>query len=279
MLPTYRITALKLGSLRVPKAAMTYMSGFDRMINLPVWAAAVEGGGQKILIDTGISDHARWNRDLNPCWRDDDETIEAALGGIGWRMRDVDIVINSHLHYDHAENNPKFAGARFVVSRAEWEYAKNPIPSQRLLYDFAWTDESVHHLDYQLIAVDDYDLLPGLRLIQTPGHSRGHQSVVINTDEGIVCVAGDAACLPESFSGPTPPGGATSIEQGFTSLERIRTSAERVFMNHDPNITKYQSSGFLAVPAVGATPTEGSVDTLPDSSTPAPARISAEEHA
>ena len=81
------------------------------------------------------------------------------------------------------------------------------------------------------------------------------------------------------FAGPTPPGGATSIEQGFTSLERIRASAERVFMNHDPNITKFQSSGFLAVPAVGATPAAGSVDTLPDSQTPDPARTSAEEHA
>jgi glyoxylase-like metal-dependent hydrolase (beta-lactamase superfamily II) len=264
MRPEYRITALKLGTLGVPKAAMTYMSGFDRMVNLPVWAAAVEGGGQKILIDTGIADHDKWDRELNPCWREEDETLVAALAEIGWRPQDVDIVVNSHLHYDHAENNTMFAGARFVVSRTEWEYAKDPIPSQRKLYDFAWTDESVHYLDYQLIAVDDYDLLPGLRLIQTPGHSRGHQSILVNTAEGVVCVAGDAACLPESFYAPSPPGGATSIEQGFASLERIRTSADRVLMNHDPNITKYQTAGFLPIPAVGSGPPAGSIDSLPD---------------
>jgi glyoxylase-like metal-dependent hydrolase (beta-lactamase superfamily II) len=118
-------------------------------------------------------------------------------------------------------------------------------------------------MDYQLIAVDDYDLLPGIRLIQTPGHTRGHQSVLVNTAEGVVCVAGDAACLPENFIVPTPPAGATSIEEGFRSLERIRDAADRVFMNHDPNITKFQVGGFLVVPQVGDAPAEGSIESLP----------------
>lgn len=259
----YQITALKVGSLSVPKASMTYMSGFDQTVHLPVWAAAIEGNGVKALVDTGIRDHDRWDRELQPCWREDDESIEAALAEIGWSPSDVELVINSHLHYDHAENNTLFRRARFVVSRAEWEYAKDPIPSQVKLYDFEWTDEVVSYLDYELVAVDDFDVLPGLRLIQTPGHSRGHQSVVVNTSEGTVCVAGDAACLPESFRGPAAPGGATSIEQGFASLERIRDSAQRVLMNHDPNLGKYQSSGFPVVPAVGSEPLAGEVESSP----------------
>lgn len=263
MLNVFTLTALKVGSLQVPKAAMTYMSGFDRQIVLPVWSVALEGAGHKILVDTGIRDHDRWDRELNPVWAEPDEHIEAALAEIGWRPADVNIVINSHLHYDHAENNLLFRNATFVVQRSEWEYAKNPIPSQQALYDFAWTDEVTTHLDYQLVAADDVDVLPGLRLIQTPGHSRGHQSVVVSTPEGPVCIAGDAACLPESFSRPSPPGGATSIEQGFESLERIRASAPRVLMNHDPNIEKYQTSDFPRVPEVGSEPPPGSIDSLP----------------
>lgn len=258
---TYKVTALNTGSLGVDKAAMTYMSGFGQKITLPVWIAAVEGNGHKMLIDTGIRYHDKWDRELNPCWREDDEDIERALIEIGWKVSDIDIVINSHLHYDHAENNLMFPNAHFVVSRTEWEYAKNPIPSQRKLYDFSWTDESVTHMNYQLIATDDFDLMPGLRIIQTPGHSKGHQSVLLQTQEGLLCVAGDAACLPESFWRPTPPGGATSIEDGFNSLERIRESAEMVFMNHDPNIVKYQSSGFMKVPPAGMTPDEKWVET------------------
>jgi N-acyl homoserine lactone hydrolase len=256
-LPQYTVTAVRLGSLRVPKAAMTYMSGFAEEVNLPVWAALIEGNGLRALVDTGIRDHGKWDRELNPCWREDDETIEAGLAELGWSVKDVDLVINSHLHYDHAENNLAFPHAQFVVSRTEWEYAKNPIPSQVKLYDFSWTDESVTELNYQLVAVDDYDVAPGLRLIQTPGHSRGHQSVVVNTSEGRLCIAGDAACLPESFWRPSPPGGATSIEQGFASLERIRASAPRVFMNHDPNITKFQNHAFPLIPAAGSDPLPG----------------------
>lgn len=263
----YRVTALKLGSLSVDKAAMTYMSGFGQKLNLPVWAAAIEGNGVRALVDTGIRDHDRWAQELNPCWREKDESIEAALAEIGWSLSDVDIVVNSHLHYDHAENNTSFRNARFVVSRAEWEYAKSPIPSQAKLYDFAWTDESINHMNYQLISVDDYDLLPGIRLIQTPGHSRGHQSVVVNTSEGLLCVAGDAACLPESFWRPAPPGGATSIEEGFASLDRIRTSADLVFMNHDPNIEKFQTLHYPRIPAIGSEPLPGSLETLPDRDT------------
>lgn len=262
----YRVTALRLGTIGTPKAAMTYLSGFGTDLTLPVWAAAVEGNGVKVLVDTGVRDHDRWDRELGPCWREPDETIENALAEIGWSVNDVDIVVNSHLHFDHAENNTAFRNARFVVSRAEWEYAKDPIPTQVKLYDFAWTDEIVDHLRYQLVSVDDYDLMPGFRLIQTPGHSRGHQSVVVNTGEGLLCVAGDAACLPESFWRPAAPGGATSIEQAFASLERIRTSAGRVLMNHDPNLAKYQDTGFPRIPAVGSAPLPGDVETLPDRS-------------
>lgn len=260
---TYTVTALKTASLTVPKAAMTYMSGFGETINLPVWVAAIEGNGMKMLLDTGIRYHDKWNQKIHPVWNEPDENIENALSEIGWSLKDVDVVINSHLHYDHAENNTLFKNAQFVVSRTEWEYAKDPIPSQRILYDFEWTDESIDVMNYQLISVDDYDLFPGLRIIQTPGHSRGHQSIILNTKEGLLCIAGDAACLPESFSAPTPPGGATSIEQGFESLERIRRDAQLVFMNHDPNITKYQNSGFLRIPEIGSAPLAGSVISIP----------------
>jgi glyoxylase-like metal-dependent hydrolase (beta-lactamase superfamily II) len=261
---TYNVTALNTGTLRVQKAAMTYGSGFGEQINIPVWSAAVEGGGQRILVDTGVRDHDKWNQKIHPVWRDEDEELERALAEIGWRPSDVDIVINTHLHYDHAENNLLFPNAQFIVSRTEWEYAQHPIPSQVVLYDFSWTDEVVQKLNYSLVAVDDHDVLPGLRLIQTPGHTPGHQSVVINTTEGTVCVAGDAACLYECFRGPVAPAGATSIEQAFDSLERIRLSADRVLMAHDPNIHKYQNDSFPLMPQVGDEPLPGELITLPD---------------
>lgn len=258
----YKITAIKTGNITVPKAGITYMSGFDKTITVPVWVAAIEGNGIKALLDSGIRNQYKWEK-YSPHWANEGETLQAGLAEIGWNLADIDIVFNSHLHYDHAENNTLFKNSRLVVSRAEWEYAKHPIPSQTWLYDFEWTDEHVTEDKYELIAIDNYEFLPGLNLIQTPGHSRGHQSLLVNTGEGVVCIAGDAACLPENFSRPTPPAGATSIEQGFDSLEKIRNSSHFVFMNHDPNINKFQTGNFLPVPAAYSELPTHLIDTLP----------------
>ncbi len=259
----YKVTALKVGNITNDKSQLLYMKGHGKTIHVPVWVAAIEGNGIKALVDTGVRDPDRWDREMNPCWAEKDESMEGALAEIGWKLNDIDIIINSHLHYDHAENNTLFPKARFIVSRTEWEYAKAPIPSQVALYDYAWTDELITVMNYQMIAVDDYDLMPGIRIIQTPGHTKGHQSVLVNTAEGLMCVVGDAACLPENFSIPTPPAGATSIEEGFKSLERIRSSAEIVFMNHDPNISKYQNSGFLKTPEAYKPLPAGLKDSMP----------------
>lgn len=241
--PRYDVTAIKLGTLTVDRSGMTYGVGAGTPVDVPVWAAAIEGDGVRMLVDTGVADPARW-LGHNPCWQEDDETLPAALAELGWTVTDIDVVINSHLHYDHAENNVLLPHAQFFVSLAEWEYAREPIATQRWLYDFSWTSEALTYQNYTMVAQDHYDVRPGIRLIQTPGHSRGHQSVLVNTAQGVLCIAGDAACFMDNFSIPTPPGGLTSAEQALTSIERIRLHSDVVLMNHDPTLTKYQTGGF-----------------------------------
>lgn len=246
-IPSYRVTAINLGNITLDKSAMTYMSGAGTTVTVPVWGAAVEGNGLKILVDTGIGEPERYVP-YHPCWQEKDETLEAALAELGWGFNDIDIVVNSHLHYDHSENNPKLPNARFFVSLREWEYAKAPIATQRWLYGHNWDRSPLSVMNYVLIDQDLYDVAPGIKTIETPGHSAGHQSVLIQTDEGLLCVAGDAACFMENFTRPTPPGGLTSVEQGLASIEKMRRYADRIFMNHDPEITKYQQGGFPEVP-------------------------------
>jgi glyoxylase-like metal-dependent hydrolase (beta-lactamase superfamily II) len=250
VIPRYRVTAINLGNITLDKSAMTYMSGVGTKLDVPVWGAAVEGNGLKILVDTGISEPEKYVP-FHPCWQEEDETLEAALAELGWVVNDIDIVINSHLHYDHSENNPLMPNARFYVSLREWEFAKNPISTQRWLYTHNWDQHPLSFMNYVLVDQDLYEVVPGIKTIETPGHSAGHQSILIQTDEGIVCVAGDAACFAENFWRPTPPGGLTSVEQGLASIEKMRRYADRIFMNHDPEIKKYQQGGYPRVPAVG----------------------------
>jgi glyoxylase-like metal-dependent hydrolase (beta-lactamase superfamily II) len=82
------------------------------------------------------------------------------------------------------------AGYAIFVSRAEWEFAADPSSAQAVLYDISWTGPDLTYMNYTLISSDHYDVLPGVRIIETPGHTPGHQSVLVNTAEGILCVTG-----------------------------------------------------------------------------------------
>ncbi len=170
------------------------------------------------------------------------------LADLGWATKDIDIVINSHLHYDHAENNLAFPQAQFFVSGVEWNFAADPSSAQAPLYDLEWTGPNLNYMNYTLIGVDHYDVMPGLRIIQTPGHTPGHQSVLVNTVEGTLCVTGDAACMLENLSIPAPPGTHISSRVSLDSIEKICRLSDRILMNHDPELTEFQDSNFPVTP-------------------------------
>jgi len=246
---TYDVHAVRLGTIRADKSGTVYGYPKGTVLDVPIWAAAIEGGGRKILVDTGIRDAAKWS-EIEPHTIAPEETIDAALAELGWRRRDVDIVINSHLHYDHAENNLAFPQAQFYVSDEEWRWASDPSSAQAWAYDLEWTGDDVTFMDYCLVQRDHYDVMPGLRIIQTPGHTPGHQSVMVNTEEGVLCVTGDAACMMENLTLPTPPGTHIGSALALASLQKIADLSDRVLMNHDPELTRFQGSGFPLTPEV-----------------------------
>ncbi len=248
--PRYRVTAVNVGNMKVDASEMSYGRDFGRKVNIPVWCAAIEGDGKRIIVDTGISDPQWVARLMCPSWQAQDETIDGALGVLGWSRNSVDIVINSHLHHDHCANNSAFPQAEFFVSLAEWEYAQSPISLQQVLYNQSWLAPPLGLFDYTLVQDDFFDVLPGLRLVRTPGHTPGHQSLLVNTDEGVLCVSGDAVNSRASMADGVPCGLLWSTEDGIESVRRIRALADRVLMSHDPQIEKFQEGGFPLTAAV-----------------------------
>jgi N-acyl homoserine lactone hydrolase len=244
--PPYTVHAIRTGTMTVDRAALLYGVRPGTLVDIPVWAALVEGHGRRILVDTGLANAARWQQ-YQPTLQKPGESLGAALAELGWSLGAIDAVVNSHLHYDHCENNPALTQAQFFVSAREWDYAQRPVPSQAWSYAAEWTGADVTIDDYTLITTDDYELMPGIRIIRTPGHTPGHQSVLVDTAEGVLCIAGDAACLMENLSLPTPTTVTISVEQSLASLARIRASADRVLMNHDPSVSPFQTSGYPAL--------------------------------
>ena len=240
---SWQVHAIRTGTITVDRAGLLYGEPPGRLIDIPVWAALLNGNGHRVLVDTGMTDPVRWSA-YNPCRQKPGETLPAALAELGWRPSEIDVVINSHLHYNHCGNNPRLRQAQFFVPYNEWQHAHAPVPEQVWSYAAAWTGPDVTEGQYTLIGTDNYQVLPGVRVIQTLGHTPGHQSVLIDTAEGVLCVAGDAACLMENISRPTPPTVNTSLAQALASIRKICASAHRILMNHDPDVTNYQSSNF-----------------------------------
>ena len=111
--------------------------------------------------------------------------------------RDVSVVINTHLHFDHCGGNRLFPGVPIYVQRVEREAAREPgytIPE--------WVAfEGATYVELEGAA----EIVAGVRVLPTPGHTPGHQSVVVETDDGPVVVAGDVAYRWADFEAVAQP--------------------------------------------------------------------------
>lgn len=240
---TWKVMALKMGELTVDKSTLTYGQDFGQLMDIPIWAAAIYGGDQKILVDTGIHDPKWVHETISPCRQEHDEEIVSALKeGPGWHPEEVDLVINTHLHYDHCGNNRLFPNAKLIVQEKEWQAAHHPIPSQREIYLNELYDE-VDYFAWQFVHGEE-EILPGIKVFLTPGHSEGHQSVLVKTEQGNLCISADVANLLVNIQENIPAGILTNTKEIFQSMDRVRQVADRIFPGHDPSIEKYQTSHF-----------------------------------
>jgi glyoxylase-like metal-dependent hydrolase (beta-lactamase superfamily II) len=137
--------------------------------------------------------------------------LEDALAAAGFTVDDVDIVIDTHLHFDHAGGNTyraedgsvhlAFPRARYVVQRGEWEYAhlrNERIAASYLPHNFDPV-EAAGRFDF---VTGEAEIVPGIGVWPTPGHTPHHQSVLIRSDGETACFLADV--LPTSAHLPLP---------------------------------------------------------------------------
>jgi N-acyl homoserine lactone hydrolase len=136
---------------------------------------------------------------------DPEDRIERVLGRIGMVPGDVDLVIQSHLHFDHAGGLHAFPDTPVMVQRAELEFAEDPPEDHRDIYI---ADDFASVTDWRLLDGDEDVFDDGrLTVIATPGHTRGHQSLLVRLDDGRnIFLLADAAYLLEKMRERRPPG-------------------------------------------------------------------------
>ena len=148
-----------------------------------------------------------------------DDDLESCLNRIGMAPRDIDLVIQSHLHFDHAGGLGSLTHAPILVQREELAFARNPPVYQELVYIQA--DFSMD-LDWQELD-GDHDVFGDGRLvaIPTPGHTKGHQSLLVRLEGQTVFLLADAAYLVEKMRSRSIPGILWSPDAIVSSWDRI----------------------------------------------------------
>ena len=133
-----------------------------------------------VLLDTGMGSHPDVDAHYQPRRLD----LRDALRGCGVDPTDVSLVVNCHLHFDHCGGNPLFAGTPLITQRRELDLARGVDYTLPELVDFDGAR-------YELLD-GPAELLPGVHVLLTPGHTEGHQSLAVRSDDGTVVLAGQA---------------------------------------------------------------------------------------
>jgi glyoxylase-like metal-dependent hydrolase (beta-lactamase superfamily II) len=241
----WTITMLDTGTQTQDKGFMTYLTDMGQQIQIPVTVALIEGP-EKILVDTSfLSVERTWQIRRRKITRAPSQELLAALASAGARPEDISTVILTHLHYDHAGNNQLFPHARFFVQREELRYALAPTPFDATAYFAPSLGITPDYLGtkFELLG-GDAEIAEGVRVITTPGHTPGHQSVLVETADGRYCIAGDAVMQYENLEKRIPPGIHVSVIDCMSSLARIAREAHHVLPGHEPRLFARQPARF-----------------------------------
>jgi len=238
------LVLFRTGAVDIMRGAFApWLSGgdADQRVIAPVWSALIRTSEGNVLFDTGLHPVHVANPQATfgkpPPDREAaamrvamqaDDAIVSRLAALGVKPDDVALVVNSHLHFDHAGNNGAFPRATFVVQADHLTFAKGKPNFPGVYWDIA-------ELRY-LPVTGRTRVASGLEVVPTPGHAPGHQSLVVDLAEsGRVVLTGDAAFTRENVERGEIPAMDQAAAKESLALIRSLVGGDltRVFSSHD----------------------------------------------
>jgi len=247
---TFKIHPIVMGTKVFDKGMMTYQHDYGKPYTIPIYSWYLEGGDTAILVDTG---------EMSPVISTDREkaiggkiyTFEAGLARWGLAPEDIGIIIHTHLHNDHCENDYKCPHADIYVHVRELESIHAPHP-----LDYRYLEDYIEDVEEngQIKPVQrDGEIVPGIRVMHTPAHTRGGLTVLVDTAGGTAAITGFCV-IQENFTPPIeiramemeviPPGTAINPQQAYDIMLQVKSSADILLPLHEP-----QFAGIDTIPA------------------------------
>jgi N-acyl homoserine lactone hydrolase len=221
----------------------TFRDGLGTILEHPVFAWLVEGGGHKYLVDTGMGSTEVSQKYHHDGRQDSGTAIHEQLAKLGVATDEIEAIIFTHLHWDHCYNMKEFKKARYIASDAEYAFARDPIPPYWNSYEHekAGLTPPFKGCTFELIA-GEKEVFDGIHVIPTPGHSPGHIAVAIDTEKGSHWIIGDLMLVRENLKPDkkrgwplTPIGRFSNFVDLWHSMEKVVAGADVVLMTHDPS--------------------------------------------
>lgn len=230
---SHSVHRLHLASVNIPSRFQTRERYLESRVD--VYAYLVITRSDVLLIDTGVGEGSPYiERKFAP----HRTPIAEELARFGLQMADVNIIVNSHLHFDHCGGNRLFPNAEIFVQSAEWSIAHTTGYTVT-----QWCDYGSARIN---TISGDREISAGIRLLSSPGHTPGHQSVLVETDDGNFLVAAQAAYTADEYKR-----GGDSVEQAHEGLEEAylqsilqlkSVMAQEVYFSHDVEAVTLQAS-------------------------------------
>jgi N-acyl homoserine lactone hydrolase len=240
-----RLWPLLTATHRYDKSLSTRHRGVGTSIEAPILAYLIETTNGRILYDVGcdyakIADpvaRARWYDPATfafgaPDMREE-QRLTQHLARLGLTPADIDVVFIGHLHFDHAGGLCEVANCEIHVQANELAAAQSGEDPAYFPADFAGN----YH--FRLMH-DEYDVVPGVRAVASPGHTAGHMSLYVELPKGPpVILCGDAADLRENLDDEVAPGICWREQEALAlaSIRKLKSLAAetgaRLWPNHD----------------------------------------------
>lgn len=240
-----RLFVLLCGFEVIPRSVSLRGADPAIVISVPITAYLLDTARGWVLFDAGLDeanlrDPARLQALYTAVGWDPPPVVwpahemEAQLARIGIGFQDISHVILSHLHADHSGHLKRLRHARLTIQRAEHDYAFSGTQAASWFpsdYDLG--------LDWEIVE-GDREVMPGLTILSTRGHSPGHQSLLVDLPEtGRVVLAADVGDLLENFEAETLPGESADDEAALASIRRVNAlvaDGAKLFLTHDPDL-------------------------------------------
>ncbi len=238
---------LDCGSAEVDSGVAITLTRMGEKVLSPFTACLIETDEGPVLVDTGVNPEGvedpiaaagELARTLH-LHLSEQHDIRVQLRELGVAPRDVRYVVMSHLHWDHAGGCRFFPGSTFVVQRAEYRFSLYPDNFCRSAY--------VRHLFEGMLNLrlleGDAEVVPGVWVLPTPGHTPGHQSVIVSLPEtGTVILARDAIPSLANIELDVPQAFSWSAATAVESMHRLVYLAKRekalLLPGHEPDCWK-----------------------------------------